>query len=153
MTRDLSKYYDIVPHVVSDAAAAIVIGERYPDEAVPDAMLVATVTAPDAAPGVRIVGVDAPSAVPAATLIHLDVELEASLVAGRTSDVTASIAGLEIGRASHRWTANQERWHASIDAVPVGDPPYVVRVRLKPDTTERRQSGFNTVEHSGSVRL
>jgi len=91
---------------------------------------VATVSAADAAPGVRIVQIDAPSAVPAATLIHLDVELEASLAAGRTTDVTASIAGLETARVSHRWTSEHERWHASIDAVPVGDPPYTVRVRL-----------------------
>jgi hypothetical protein len=136
VARDLSASYDIVPHLVTDAAAAIVIGDRYPDEAVPDAMLVATVTASDAAPGVRIVGIDAPSPVPASTLIHLDVELEASLVAGQTTDVSASIAGLETARVSHRWTADHERWQASIDAVPVGDPPYVVQVRLKPDTTE-----------------
>ena len=58
----------IVPHVVSDAAAAIVIGHRYPDEAVPDAMLVATVSASDrAAAGVRIVRVEAPFEVPPAT--------------------------------------------------------------------------------------
>ncbi len=69
LTRDLSAEYDIVPHVVSDAAAAIVIGDRYPDAAVPDAMLVATVSASDrAAAGVRIVRVDAPAAVPPATL-------------------------------------------------------------------------------------
>jgi len=137
LTRDLSASYDIVPHVVSDAAAAIVIGERYPDEAVPDAMLVATVSASDTgARGVRIVAVHAPSVVPAATLIHLDVELEASLVAGHTSDVTATIAGLEAGRVSHRWTGRQERWHASIDAVPVGDPPYLVQLRLKADSAD-----------------
>jgi hypothetical protein len=137
LTRDLSAEYDIVPHVVSDAAAAIVIGDRYPDEAVPDAMLVATVSVSDrAGAGVRIVRVDAPAAVPAATLVHLDVEVEASLVAGQTTDLTVSIAGLETGRASHRWTRGQERWHASVEAVPVGDPPYVVRVRLKPDATE-----------------
>ncbi len=137
LTRDLSAEYDIVPFVVSDASAAILIGDRYPDAAVPDAMLVATVSASDrAAAGVRIVRVDAPAAVPAATLVHLDVEVEASLVAGQTTDLVVSIAGLETGRASHRWSRDQERWRASVDAVPVGDPPYVVRVRLKPDTTE-----------------
>jgi hypothetical protein len=82
--------------------------------------------------------------VPAATLVHLDVELEASLVAGHTTDVTATIAGLETARVSHRWTADHERWHASIDAVPVGDPPYVVRVRLKPDTTETKPAVSGT---------
>jgi hypothetical protein len=146
VARDLSASYDIVPYLVTDAAAAIVIGDRYPDEAVPDAMLVATVSASDAwAPGVRIVGIDAPSTVPAATLIHLDVEVEASLVSGQTTDVTASIAGLETARVSHRWTADRERWHASIDAVPVGDPPYEVRIRLMPDTTDPPSvvSGFS----------
>jgi hypothetical protein len=172
LARALSPSYDVVPYVVSDAAAAVVIGDRYPDEAVPDAMLMATVSVSDAvAPGVRIVGVDAPSVVPAATLIHLDVELEASRVAGQTTHVTASIAGLETARASHRWTADRERWHASIDAVPVGDPPYLVQVRLPPspprglgvtgkaDTTETIPvvSGFSrTVEPvpvvSGSSR-
>ena len=38
LARDLSPSYDIVPHLVTDAAAAIVIGERYPDEPVPDTM-------------------------------------------------------------------------------------------------------------------
>ena len=158
LTRDLSAEYDIVPHVVSDAAAAIVIGDRYPDEAVADAMLVATVSASDrAAAGVRIVRVDAPAAVPAATLVHLDVEVEASLVAGQTTDLTVSIADLETGRASHRWTRDQERWHASVDAVPVGDPPYVVRVRLKPDTAHVRSKAmaverrFLPVSHPASA--
>jgi len=50
VARDLSASYEIVPYLVTDAAAAIVIGERYPDEAVPDAMLVATCAVPVAAP-------------------------------------------------------------------------------------------------------
>ena len=32
--------------------------------------------------------------------------------------------------------ASNERWRAGIDVVPIGEPPYVVQVRLKPDTTE-----------------
>jgi hypothetical protein len=150
LTRDLSAEYDIVPHVVSDAAAAIVIGDRYPDAAVPDAMLVATVSMSDrAAAGVRIVRVDAPSAVPPTTLIHLDIELEASLVAGQTTDLTASIGGLETGRASHRWMRDQERWHASVDAVPVGDPPYVVRVRLTDSAMATSVKKVDTKPRSG----
>ena len=31
----------------------------------------------------------------------------------------------------------ERRWRASIDAVPVGEPPYVVQVRLKPDSARR----------------
>ena len=129
LTRDLAPSFDVVAHLTSDAAAAVVIGERYPDEPLPDALLIATVTTPDAdTPGVRIVSVGAPREVPPATVMHLDVELEGTGVAGRTTDVTAAIAGLEVGRASHRWTADEKRWRAPIDAVPVGEPPFVLRV-------------------------
>lgn len=135
--RDLSASYDIASAVTSDAAAAVVIGDRYPDEHMPDALLVATVSTADApTPGVRIVRVDAPREVPPATAMRLDVEIEADRAAGRTTDVSVGIAGIEVGRASHRWTADQERWRARIDALPIGDPPYVLRVRLKPDATE-----------------
>ena len=150
LVRELSASYEVVPQVTSDAAAAIVIGDRYPDgsdlpggagagvrPAVPDAMPIATVTTTEAAgSGVRIIRVDSPASVPPGTAIHLDVGIDGRGVAGTTTDVSVDIAGLEVGRASHRWTASDERWHAAIDAVPVGDPPYVVRVRLKPDTTE-----------------
>lgn len=146
LARDLSDSYEIVPQLTSDAAAAIVIGDRYPERSdwqartdagvrpgVPDALRIATVTTVETAgPGVRIVGVHSPRDVPPATAIHLDAELEGLGVGGQTTDITAEIAGLEVGRASHRWTANDERWHAVIDAVPAGDPPYVVRVRLSP---------------------
>ena len=129
LVRDLSTSYDIVSQVTSDAAAAVVIGEWYPDDPMPASLLIATVSTADATtPGVRIVRVDAPHEVPAVTLIHLDVELEGLRVAGRTTDVTVAINGLEVGRASHLWMADGERWRASIDAVPVGDPPFVLRV-------------------------
>jgi len=142
LIRDLSSSYEMVAGVTSDAAAAIAIGDRYPDEQMPESLLVATVTTTQATSrGARIVRIDAPREVPPATAIHLDVEIEASDVAGHTTDVTATLAGLEVGRASHRWAADETRWRASIEAVPVGEPPYVVRVaaatvRLKPDTTE-----------------
>ena len=136
LARDLSSSYDIASTVTSDAAAAIVIGDRYPDEPMPGSLLVSTVTTPvPATTGARIVRVHAPREVPDASLIHLDVEIEHPAGAGHTTDVIAAIAGLEAGRASHRWAAGETRWRAAIDAVPVGDPPYTVRVRLTPDTT------------------
>ena len=128
ITRDLDASFEIVPAITSDAAAAIVIGDRYPGGVVPDALVVATVTTAGAAPGVRILRVEVPRDVPPATAIHVDVELEGVGVSGRTTDATVSIAGLEVGRASHRWTGAAERWHAAIDAVPVGEPPFVLRV-------------------------
>jgi hypothetical protein len=161
LVRDLSPSCDLVPYATSDAAAAIVIGDRYPDgldwpggdasairSSVPDGLPIASVTIPDPVrTGVRIVRIDAPAEVPPATVIHLDVELEGRGVVGQTTGVSADVAGLEAGRASHRWTQDDERWRAGIDVVPIGAPPYVVQVRLppspsgfggtgKPDTTE-----------------
>ena len=128
LTRDLAASFEIVSAITSDTAAAVVIGDQFPGDAVPDSLVVATVTTTAASSGVRIHRVDAPRDVPPATAIHLDIELEGAGVIGRTTDATVSIAGLEVGRASHRWTTAAERWHASIDAVPVGDPPFVLRV-------------------------
>jgi hypothetical protein len=133
LVRDLSASYEVVPEVTSDASAAIVIGDRFPGQPFPDSLLIATVTTPDTIrPGVRIVRVNGPREIPPATVIHLDVELEGLGIAGQTTDVTAAIGGLEITRASHRWTADDERWHAGLDAVPVGEPPFVVRVAATP---------------------
>src|SRR5262249_29891243 len=38
------------------------------------------------------------------------------------------VRGVQGGFASHRWTATDEQWHASLDVVPIGEPPFVVRV-------------------------
>ena len=133
LVRDLSTAFEMVPDLTSDAAAAVVIGDRMPHDPLPDSLLIATVTTPSVLGlGVRIVRIAAPREIPAATMIHLDVELEGSGLAGQTTEVTAAIAGLEISRASHRWAAGDERWRAGLDVVPVGDPPYAIRVRLPP---------------------
>ena len=137
LARELGTEFEIAPRITSDAAAAIVIGDTYPDEPVPDALLVATVSIPaTVVAGARIVRVDAPREIPPATMMHLDVELAGSGVAGQTSEVTAVVGGIEAGRASHRWAAGETRARVGIDAVPIGAPPYVVRVRLKPDSTD-----------------
>ena len=130
LIEDLGPSHEIVPQITSDTAAAIVIGDRYPDEPVPEHLLVATVSTVAAAPGVRLVRVDAPREVPAATTIHLDVDVEAQGLAGRSTDVTVGIGGLEVGRTSHVWTTDREQWRGAIDAVPFGEPPWVVRVAL-----------------------
>jgi hypothetical protein len=129
LAQNLGSAYDVVPFITSDAAAAIVIGDRYPDEHVTDVVPVATVTIPaDASPATRIVRLDTPPAAPAGTLIRLVADIDGADLNGRTSDVTATIAGLEVGRASHRWTTGRERWHASVDVLPVGEPPWIVRL-------------------------
>jgi hypothetical protein len=115
---------------------------------VPEDLLVATVsTAAAPTSGVRLVRVDAPGEVPAATAIHIDVDVEALGLAGRSTDVTASVGGLEVGRASHTWTSDRERWRGGIDAVPVGEPPWVVRVALAeaPEMPSASRSVFDAV--------
>jgi hypothetical protein len=128
LVRDLQPSFEIVPQITSDTAAAIVIGDGYPRESIPEAMRVSTVTAAPAATGMRIVRIRAPKEVPPGTAIHVDVDVEATGMVGQSRDVRLSIAGIEMGRASHVWTAPRERWRTAFDAVPVGDPPYVVRV-------------------------
>jgi hypothetical protein len=132
LARNLGAAYEIVSQITSDSAGVIVIGDRYPDGSVPDSLPVATVTtANNAGPSVRIVRVETPREVPAATAIHVDVEVEGLAVAGRTTDVRVRIADLEVGRASHRWAADRERWRAGVDVVPIGEPPFVFRIEAR----------------------
>ena len=128
IARELGGAYELVPHPVSDAAAAIVIGSQYPDEPLPDSLRVSTVTLPAAAVPVRIVRVTAPREVPPATAIRVDVDLAAQDAAGRSTELRALVAGVHTAAVSHRWGAATERWHASLDVVPVGAPPFVVRL-------------------------
>jgi hypothetical protein len=146
----LGRSFEIVPHITSDVAAAVVIGDRYPDgERIPDTIPAATVTVADAATdGVRIVAVETPREVPPATAIRLDVTVEGTGVAGRSTEISARIGGLEVGRASHQWNADRGRWRARMDVVPVGEPPWVVSVttvRLRPDTTSSVESSPSVV--------
>ena len=47
LVRDLSGAFEVVANVTSDAAAAVLIGDRIPDDSVPHELRVATVTMPD----------------------------------------------------------------------------------------------------------
>jgi len=147
LVQRLGTSYEIVPHVTSDAAAAIVVGDRYPDSDVVFSGTVVTVTVgADPSPGIRIVRVDTPRAVPAATAIRVGVEVDGQGVSGRTTDVTVRIAGLEVGRASHRWAGDRERWRGAIDAVPFGEPPFLLQVALeKPGTTVNPDEAVDTL--------
>jgi hypothetical protein len=127
----LAASFDVVPQVTSDSAAAVVVGDRYPEDPLPDTLLISTITTEQTtAPSVRVVRVNAPREVPPATTIHLDVEVEGLGVAGTSTDLSARIAGLEVARASHQWSGASEYWRAGLDAVPVGDPPWVVETSV-----------------------
>src|SRR5262249_62293756 len=78
--------------------------------------------------GVRFVRVSAPRDVPPATTIRVRVDVAAHDVIGLTTELRARARGAQSGFASHRWTAADEEWHASLDVVPIGEPPFVVRV-------------------------
>jgi hypothetical protein len=110
--------HDVVPHLVSDAAAAIVIGDRYPSDPVPTSMQVMTVTIPQPGDGVRIVRIAAPGEVPPATRIRVEVDVDAPSAAGRTTELRARVGGTDSSMVSHRWTRPDERWRASLDVVP-----------------------------------
>jgi hypothetical protein len=158
LAGDLTSSFEIRPAIASDVDAAIVIGNGYVDEAVPDTLPIATVTIAEESAGVRIARVDTPADVPPATSIRVGIDLEGRSVDGRTTDVSVRIGGLEVGRASHRWddvrlkpdTTNDvrlksdtddvrlkpdttgvppvRRWRTALDVVPVGAAPYVIRV-------------------------
>ena len=127
----LGASHELVPHVTSDSAAAILIGDRYPDESIAADLPVSTVTiAANPQRRVRIVTLSAPREIPAGTAIHVDAELEGGGGTGASADFTVSIGGLEVGRISHRVAGERERWRAALDVVPVGEPPWIVRAAV-----------------------
>jgi len=146
IARDLGRDFDVVHNLVSDAAAAVVVGDRYPADPLPDSLIVATVTTPAAAGGARIVRAIAPREVPPATAIHIAADVFGGAV-GETTQLTARIAEVEVGRTSHSWSAAGERWRAALDVVPVGEPPFVVR--LDPTTPERAPAAASTRAAAG----
>ena len=131
LVRQFGRSHEIVAEITSDAAAAIVIGDRYPAEAVAATLPVATVTM-DNTPPVRIVSLSAPQSVPAGTVIRVEALLESTRDAPLATDLVVSIGGLEVGRLSHEFKAAAERWTPSIDVVPVGTPPWIVRAQAGP---------------------
>jgi len=128
LARDLGTSFDVQPKVSSDTAVAVMVGRSYPADPPATGIPIATVTIPENV-GARIARVSAPREVPPATSIRLEVDVDGRGVAGRTTVMSARLGGLEIARASHRWAAGRERWRAAVDAVPVGDPPYVIHVQ------------------------
>jgi hypothetical protein len=84
-------------------------------------------------PNVRIAAVRTPRDVAQGTLIHLEVDVDASNVSGQTTALTCP------GRVRHAWrsrmrTTNgppaRERWRAALDVTPLDVPPWRLRVEL-----------------------
>ncbi len=120
------------------AAAIIVVGDRYPDVALPAGVPVSTVSLIAAsAANVRVAAIHAPARVPPHTTIPIEVDVDAAGAVGATSTLTISSGGVEVGRASHARHGNPERWRATLDVIPVGDPPFVLRAQVSPLPAER----------------
>src|SRR5262249_55124016 len=119
LARDLGDSFEIVRAITSDAAAAIVIGDAYEPSRITTpppsgfAGMISTVTLPP--DDVVIASAIAPRAVPPATSIHVESDVDGPRVPGATTDLVARIDGLEIARVAHRWTRASERWRAALD--------------------------------------
>ena len=120
LQRALRDDYDITDGRDVSANAAIVIGDRYPEEPLSEAIPVSTVTVSgDLSPNVRIAAIRAPAAVLPATAVPIRVLIEASGVRGSTTTVRMRMGGAEIGRASHAWTADRESWTTAFEGLSV----------------------------------
>jgi hypothetical protein len=133
LQRHLGSEFELVEGADSTAAAAIVIGDRYPDGPTPASQPTSTVTVAAAIDrNVRIVSVDAPRAVPPETTIRIGVDVEALNLRGASSTIVVRAADAEVARALHAWTTDRERWRAVLDVAPVGRPPFVFEVLAEP---------------------
>ena len=133
--------FDVVPGADASADAAVVIGSDYPDAPPSERQRVFTVTMPpaDGEANVRIAAVRTPRDVAQGTLIHLEVDVEASNVSGQTTALTVRVgaARVDVAHATRTWTAARERWRAALDVTPLDVPPWRLRVDLTTASGER----------------
>jgi hypothetical protein len=160
LARDLRADFDVVRGPDPDAAAAVVIGDRYPARPSAFAQTTSTVTMDGSGPGlgVRITSVKAPRAVPRGTTIQLEVDLDGSAANGSMSVVTVSAGAVghpdvDVARASHTWTAANRRVSLRLDAVPLDLPPWHLRVRLSAGTQATAATSDVLVEEAAPLRV
>ena len=126
--------FDVVRGADTSATATVIVGTTYPDPPPPEAQRVFTVTVPptDREPNVRISALRTPRDVAPGTLVHLSVDVEGTHVAGSASTllVRAGTEQAEVGRATHTWATSPEVWRAELDAIPLGVPPWRLRVEV-----------------------
>lgn len=120
------------------ADAVVVLGDRYPDERLPESARVSTIAlSSPSTPNVRIADVTAPVAVPPGTAVPLTVEVEGSGLTNATTTLVVRTAGVELARAEHRWSAASETWRTDLAVAPVGEPPFAFEVGAEPLPSER----------------
>jgi hypothetical protein len=138
LMRDLRADFEVVGSGPDrDAAAAIVVGDEYPERPAAFSGRTSTVTidAEHRGATVRIAAVRAPRAVPRGTRIQLEVTLESLAATGMTSEVAVSAGpvghpDIEVARASHAWATSSRRVVLNLEAMPLGLPPWHLRVRV-----------------------
>ena len=133
--------FEVVLGADASADAVVVIGSGYPDTPPAEGQRAFTVTMPpaDGEPNVRLAAVRAPRDVVPGTLVHLEIDVDASNVSGQTSTLTvrAGSARVQVAHANHAWTAAHERWRAALDVTPLDVPPWRLRVELSIASRER----------------
>jgi hypothetical protein len=149
LTRDLSSDFEFVDIGDRSAAAVVVVGDRYPRGVGQIEGPISTVSlSSPIAPNVRLARIDAPAIVPPATVVRIATTVEATGVRGETTAVVVQAGGVEVGRASHVWSADREMWRAEIDAVPIGAAPFTFAVVAEPVQNER-----TPLDNAGTVRV
>jgi hypothetical protein len=120
----LSRDFEVVSPGDPSAAATVVVGDRYPDVEIAAEERVATVNAADGRSR-GFVSFSAPRSVPPGSMIHLEAEVPGRR--GTSRDLIATIGDAIVASASHTWSDDRP-WRASLDVVPVGEPPYAITV-------------------------
>jgi hypothetical protein len=141
LTDLLRPEFDLVSGPDGTADAAIVIGTDYLESPPADRQRVFTITLPPTSrdTNVRVSAGRAPRTAPPGTLIHIEVDVDGANVSGATSTISvrSGSSAVEVGRASHSWTSNGERWRAALDVTPTDQPPWRFRVEVPATAGEK----------------
>jgi hypothetical protein len=143
----LDDEFDVRDGLASEAAAVVLVGDgRSPspstasivapasaDSGSPGIVAAAVVPSPTAS-GVRIVGIDAPRRAHISEAVPVTVQVEARGLGGRTSAIVAYADGLEVTRATHKWSAGaddrveQATVNLAIPSLQVGPARFTISV-------------------------
>ena len=155
--QDLDSDFEVIDGLDPTAAAVVVVGDRYPDETFADESQISTVTvSAPISPNVQLVSVNAPVSIPPGTAVPIAAELVAHGVRGETTMLVARSGSIEVGRATHAWTADEERWRATLDVMPVGAAPFTFDIEaqsLRVERTAADNAAIVSVERAEPLRV
>lgn len=143
----LAHDFEIVDGLDRTSAHTIVIGDRYPDQSISGRA--STVTLSGVVAGPRLMTIDAPRAVPAATAVHLAIDVDHAGGGAAASSIAITSSGVEVGRATHTWAGRANRWRAEVDVVPVGAAPFRFHVALSSTPNQPGDAADVVVDERG----